>query len=302
MPAYVYIVKCADGTLYTGWSTCLEKRLQMHNDGRASKYTRARLPVQMLYWEEHESKESAMKREWEIKKMSRPKKLDLCKEKRGRFMKRIFAPGCALLIYKPELAAKIRSFLTTDTGVSEEHRICCRNAPKLSDGTEIINTCAGCDRRYRELYDEVSTISLWEVLAKSQAFPFPDYKGQRMAILDACPTRDQVRIHKAVRELLKKMNIELHEPEKTREKSTCCGDSYYGVLPVDQVKEQMKKRAAEMPVDDVVVYCVSCCKSMHIGGKKPRYLADLLFAEETLPKTFEPDEWRAELEEFISEH
>jgi putative endonuclease len=87
MPAYVYIVKCADGTLYTGWTISLEKRLQMHNDGRASKYTRARLPVEMLYWEEHESKESAMKREWEIKKMPRPKKLDLCKEKRGRVLK-----------------------------------------------------------------------------------------------------------------------------------------------------------------------------------------------------------------------
>lgn len=58
---------------------------------------------------------------------------------------------------------------------------------------------------------------------------------------------------------------------------------------VDQVKAQIKKRADEMPCEDVVVYCVSCIKAMHIGGKKPRHLVDLLFREETVPGTFEPD-------------
>lgn len=64
----------------------------------------------------------------------------------------------------------------------------------------------------------------------------------------------------------------------------------------------MAARAAEMPVVDVVVYCVSCSKSVYIGGKNPRYLVDLLFGEETLPKTYEPDEWHQELEEFIQNH
>jgi hypothetical protein len=98
------------------------------------------------------------------------------------------------------------------------------------------------------------------------------------------------------------MNIDVIEPEKTRTKGTCCGDSFYGVLPMEQVKEQMKKRASEMPSPDVVVYCVSCCKSMYIGGKKPRYLVDLLFGEDTIPGTFEPDEWHAEINKFIDEH
>jgi Fe-S oxidoreductase len=168
--------------------------------------------------------------------------------------------------------------------------------------TEIVNTCAGCDSRYRKHYQNVTTISLWEVLAQSTTFPFPDYQGKKMAVLDACPTRDQVRVHKSIRILLDKMNIDLVEPKNTGTRGTCCGDSFFGVLPVDQVKEQMKKRAAEMPADDVVVYCVSCCKSMHIGGKKPRYIVDLLFGEETLPKTYEPEDWHAELEEFIRNH
>jgi hypothetical protein len=71
---------------------------------------------------------------------------------------------------------------------------------------------------------------------------------------------------------------------------------------VEQVKEQMRKRAAQMPVEDVVVYCVSCCKSMHSGGKKPRYMVDLLFGEETVPKTFEPEAWHKELDAFIDAH
>ncbi|HZW81881.1 MAG TPA: (Fe-S)-binding protein [Candidatus Deferrimicrobium sp.] len=217
-------------------------------------------------------------------------------------MKKVFAPGCALMIYKPELGKRVLEYLNTDLGNVDEHLTCCRHEPNLQAGTQIINTCAGCDRRYRELYEGISTVSLWEVLAESNTFQFPDYQGKEMAILDACPTRDQERVHNAVRALLKRMNIKVVEPEKTRTKGTCCGDSFYGVLPVKQVKEQMAKRASEMPAEDVVVYCVSCCKSMHIGGKKPRYMVDLLFGEDTVPGTFEPDEWHAELDEFINEH
>ncbi|HWR30737.1 MAG TPA: (Fe-S)-binding protein, partial [Negativicutes bacterium] len=82
----------------------------------------------------------------------------------------------------------------------------------------------------------------------------------------------------------------------------CCGDSFYGTLPVEQVKAQMKKRAAEMPCEDVVVYCVSCIKALHIGGKQPRYLVDLLFGEKTDIGTWEPDAWHNEVQQFIDAH
>ncbi len=217
-------------------------------------------------------------------------------------MKNVFAPGCALYLYKPDLAEKMFHMLRKAFVGLEEHTTCCRHQPNLSADTRVINVCAGCDKRYRELYEGVSTISFWELLAESDDFQFPDYAGKQLAILDACPTRDQVRVHKAIRTLLERMNIELKEPERTGTKSTCCGDSFYGVLPVAQVKEQMNKRAAEMPVDDVVVYCVSCIKAMHIGGKRPRYLVDLLFKERTEPGVVEPEEWHGMLDEFIATH
>lgn len=217
-------------------------------------------------------------------------------------MNNVFAPGCALLIYKPELVEKMMVLLRDEFAGIEEHTTCCRHEPKLADGTRIINTCAGCDRRYRELYEGITTVSFWELLAASESFPFPDYKQRKMSILDACPTRDQERVHQAIRSLLKKMNIDLVEPDKTGTRATCCGDSFYGELPVEQVKEQMQKRAEEMPAADVVVYCVSCIKAMHIGGKQPRYMVDLLFGEETQPGTFEPEQWHAELDAFIKAH
>lgn len=217
-------------------------------------------------------------------------------------MKQVYAPGCGLIIYKPELAKKVLNFLNTELGDIAEHLICCRHEPHLGAGTKIINTCAGCDKRYRSLYEGISTISLWEILAESKTFCFPDYKGMKMTIQDACPTRTEERVHSAIRKLLEKMNIELIEPENTRTKGTCCGDSFYGSMPVEYVKTQMKKRAAEMPCDDVVVYCISCIKSMHIGGKNPRYIIDLLFGEETEIGTFEPEAWHNELQNFIDEH
>jgi len=217
-------------------------------------------------------------------------------------MKRVFAPGCALIIYKPHLAKRLHEILNVNIENMELLDTCCRNKPTLEDNTEVINICPGCDRRYRENYTNASTTSLWEVLAESDFFEFPDYKGQKMSIIDACPTRSQERVHRAIRTLLKKMNIELVEPEKTGLKSTCCGDSFWGVLPTEQIKEKMQARVAEMPVEDVVVYCVSCSKSVFIGGKTPHYMIDLLFSEETIPKTLEPEEWHKEIDEFVASH
>ena len=64
---YVYILKCSDDSLYTGWTNNLEKRFKAHSTGKGAKYTKARLPVELVYYEEFEDKIDAMKREYEIK-------------------------------------------------------------------------------------------------------------------------------------------------------------------------------------------------------------------------------------------
>ena len=74
---YTYIVKCSDKTFYTGWTNDLEKRIEMHNSGKGAKYTKARLPVELVYYEAFDTKEEAMSREWHIKRLSRPEKQKL---------------------------------------------------------------------------------------------------------------------------------------------------------------------------------------------------------------------------------
>ena len=71
---FTYILRCADGTYYTGWTNNLEKRLAAHNAGAASKYTRSRRPVELVYHERFETKEEAMSREWRIKQLTRAQK------------------------------------------------------------------------------------------------------------------------------------------------------------------------------------------------------------------------------------
>ena len=72
---YVYIVKCSDETLYTGYTTDIKNRLDKHNKGNGAKYTRGRLPVRLVYFEEFDNKVDALKREYQIKKFDRKNKL-----------------------------------------------------------------------------------------------------------------------------------------------------------------------------------------------------------------------------------
>ena len=69
--SYVYILRCADDTLYTGWTNDIEKRIEVHNSGKGAKYTRARLPVELVYTEEFDDKIEAQKREYAIKQLTR---------------------------------------------------------------------------------------------------------------------------------------------------------------------------------------------------------------------------------------
>jgi putative endonuclease len=71
---YTYILKCADGTFYTGWTNSLEKRLKAHNGGKGCKYTRTRYPVELVYFESFEIKQEAQSREFVIKSMTRQEK------------------------------------------------------------------------------------------------------------------------------------------------------------------------------------------------------------------------------------
>ena len=78
---FTYILKCADDTLYCGWTNDLEKRVKAHNEAKGAKYTRSRLPVTLVYYEEYETSVEAQRREYQIKQLSRTEKLKLIEKK-----------------------------------------------------------------------------------------------------------------------------------------------------------------------------------------------------------------------------
>lgn len=213
-----------------------------------------------------------------------------------------FNPGCALSIYKRDAEIKILNILHKHLGDIKLHNICCHHEPNLPQGATIINNCAGCDRRFRSLYEGINTISLWEILDSIPELELPRYEGLTVSIHDSCSFRQKPQVHQAVRNLLRKMNIEIVESEFSGTKSVCCGDNLYSKVPLEDIKEFQKKRAAQMPCQDVVVYCVSCIKSMTVGGKTAHHMVDLILNEVTDPQDINIVTYHDALESYIELH
>lgn len=213
-----------------------------------------------------------------------------------------FNPGCAVSIYKPELPAQMLALLHKSFGAVKPHAICCHHNPRLPEGATIINNCAGCDRRFRSAYKGIQTITYWEILDAQKELKLPDHAGLTVSVHDSCAFRQKPQVHAAVRSILKKMNIEIVESEFSGGKSICCGDCLYLHVPDEEVAQFQKRRAAQMPCDDVVVYCIGCVRSMTVGGKNAHYLPDLLFDRKTAPMNNSLREYHGDLEAYIQTH
>lgn len=213
-----------------------------------------------------------------------------------------FNPGCALSVCHPESEDRVLALLNEHFGPVQMHKICCHHDPQLPYGSTIINNCAGCDRRFRSLYEGIQTISLWEVLDSIEELPLPHCDGMQISVHDSCSFRPKPQVHTAVRSLLRKMNMEIIESEYSGTRSICCGDNFYPRLSIAEVTALQKKRAAQMPCRDVAVYCVSCIKSMAIGGKTPHHMVDLILGEETDPQETRIDVYHEAINAYISTH
>lgn len=86
MVYYTYMVKCSDGSLYTGYTNDLDRRVSAHNSGNGAKYTKSRRPVELVYYEEFDTKEEAMSREWHIKHLTRQQKMRLIKSRKTEIL------------------------------------------------------------------------------------------------------------------------------------------------------------------------------------------------------------------------
>ena len=172
-----------------------------------------------------------------------------------------FNPGCALSIYKPDAELKLLAILQQYFPKMQMHNICCHHDPNLPKGSTIVNNCAGCDRRFRSLYEGVNTMSIWELLDSLPTLEVPQYNSLCVSVHDSCSFRQKPQVH-----------------------------------------EFQKKRAAQMPCEDVVVYCVSYIKEMKIGSKTPHHLVDLLLNESTEPQELDLVLYHDEVDEYIKCH
>lgn len=213
-----------------------------------------------------------------------------------------FNPGCAMNLYKPEAAPLILELLRSHLGDVKLHTTCCHHDPCLASGSTIINNCAGCDRRFRSLFEGITTISLWEVLDSIQNLKLPTYDGLTVSIHDSCSYRHKPQVHRAVRSLLRKMHIEIIETEFSGTESVCCGDNFYGLVANEQVDKRIRQRANQFPCEQVVVYCIGCVRAMFAGGKTPLYLPDLLLNRETEPMPDGLDEYHSKIADYIALH
>ena len=80
---YVYLLRCADGSFYGGWTTDLAARVAKHNSGKGAKYTRSRLPAELVYFEEYEDRTQALSREWHLKRLTHEEKLKLIEQSKA---------------------------------------------------------------------------------------------------------------------------------------------------------------------------------------------------------------------------
>lgn len=194
-------------------------------------------------------------------------------------MRALFAPGCALNRYKPELIEKISRFLQEAAITDGDYMTCCKAEPEIDDATVLITCCPGCSHKFELKLPNAKVLSLWKVLMNTE-FPFPDYHGARMSIHDSCHARQRnsSEMQESARLLCARMNIELIEPEETRDHAVCCGGS---ACDYETRKELAFRRAEAFSQNEVVVYCTGCVRSFSVTGVKPRHLLDLLFEEST---------------------
>ena len=155
---------------------------------------------------------------------------------------------------------------------------CCKSDFSVSEETVLIDCCPGC-RHLFESCPHIHPVSLWKILPDTQ-FPFPDYHGRKMTIHDSCHARGRysAEMQDAARILCEKMHIRLLEPESTGNETHCCG----GCETDHTVRRQRAaRRAAELPLKDVVLYCTGCVRSFSVTEACPHHLLDLLFGEPT---------------------
>ena len=205
----------------------------------------------------------------------------------------IYYPSCNYTIASPKNAKKIRDYLKERMDVAG---CCLRDQREIKDEDIGLYICQHC----RETIEsKINTESLWVYLDQLDDIVYPDFKHEKMILQDCYRDRKHPEIHQAVRNILKKMNIDVIEATRNKEKSVYCGTLHYETnnlnlleklsqysntkiseLPIELQKELMEDNFKECDPDlKIIVDCNRCLKGVELAGRKGIHLMDLLVNE-----------------------
>lgn len=171
---------------------------------------------------------------------------------------------------------------------------------KFPAGSTMISLCHNCSAIFEERHPEIKCLSLWELILKDDNFSFPDFHGEKITVQDCWRSKENRSEQNAVREILKKMNIEIVELEENFERTKFCGYSLYQPQPPRNAllapkrfvanakeffqehsqaeKEQlMKKYCAQFSTEKIIAYCHYCVRGLKLGNVNGIHLAEILF-------------------------
>ncbi|AFS79633.1 Fe-S oxidoreductase [Gottschalkia acidurici 9a] len=226
----------------------------------------------------------------------------------------VFFPGCSLSSYSPDVVMKTYQYLKEKLPGIGIILKCCGNPThtmgekeKFNDFyntvqtefknnkiKEVIVACQNCYKTIEKNSPNIVITSLWEVISQ---YGVPEDKkdyykctDKTFSIHDPCPTRNESKIHDAIRNITLQLGLKINEMEFIREKTLCCGSgAMIGVTNKDLSLKQRQKRANQSKSNYIISYCEECVESMKKGGKKSIHILDLLFNDD-IDKTFNQED------------
>lgn len=175
---------------------------------------------------------------------------------------------------------------------------------EYTNGT-MVSICHNCSAIFEEMYPNIQRMSIWELILQDEKFSYPDYHGMKMTVQDCWRSRENVKEQNAVREIMKRMNIDIIELKENHTKTNFCGDSLYQKQPLrnpklapkrfienamglfqehtlEEKKKIMEKYCSAITTEKVVAYCHYCIRGLNLGGKEGIHLARLIFEPENI--------------------
>lgn len=193
----------------------------------------------------------------------------------------IYYPSCNFAVMHRKTAKKVKEYFEKRMPIAK----CCKIDQSELEKEDIgLYVCQACREQIK---DKVQTMSLWEYFDQLDDFEFPDYRGQKMYLQDCYRDIKHPEVHQAVRNLLKKMNIEVIEIEKNKENSIFCGTLHFETKDLEdehlshyskEIQEKyMKEYAQQFHNEQVICTCNRCLKGILLGKGNGVHLLELLF-------------------------